>query len=358
MYTRTFDPTMGRIPQSRPRLRPYLQRQLRLLVGNNHTSQGLHLDPESLPPPEHPPWANLLGPLADAGPGTTVGLLVDVLRPPGGASAREGVLDDLSSHYGIPVEECLRACLDWESWSVAEWNAADRSDPEGLRDFYREVTSWSFDLLWYAYLQAEGHALPMPVLVADFLAGRGVRRGVAVDFGSGVGVTSQVFDALGWETVAADVADGLLAFAEYRLVRRGAHTAFVNLNEKALDIEADAITAFDVLAHVPDLDETVRELHSLLRPGGWLFATFDARPDGADTSAWHLYDEEWDMCWRTERAGFVQRAKLGAIRCYQRVEPGTHRMAKARAAAVHANPALLAARRVARQAERRLRTSE
>jgi len=355
MYTRSFDPTLGGIPPLIDRSRSYLLRKIRLLIGNSHGSQGLHIDPESTPPPDVPRWSEGITSLEGADLSPSMHLLADALRPPDGGTVREGVLGDLSDHYGLTVEECLAACLDWETWSVAEWSAADRSDPDGLRDFYRELTSWSFDLIWYAYLQAEGYALPMPVLVADFLAGRGVRRGVQVDFGSGVGVTSQVFDALGWETVAADIADGLLEFAEYRLRRRDARTSFVNLNHETIDVRADAITAFDVLAHVPDFDETIGELHQLLRPNGWLFATFDARPSGAAESAWHLYDEEWDMCWRTERAGFVQRDTIGAIRCYQRVEPGTHRFAKARAAAVHANPALLAARRFARQAERRLR---
>lgn len=356
MYTRTFDPTLGKIPRHRTWTRSALRNRARLLIGNTHDSQGRHVDPEAEPRPPRR-WQHEVVRRHDNRSTPPLDLLADALVPPDGGTPREGVLDDLSRHYGLTVDDCLRACLDWEAWSVEEWKAADRSDGQGLRDFYRELTSWSFDLLWYAYLQAEGYALPMPVLVADFLAEQGLHQGVQLDFGSGVGVTSQVFDALGWDTVAADVADRLLAFAEYRLQRRGARTRFVNLNEERLDIVADAITAFDVLAHVPDLDATVRELHSILRPGGWLFATFDARPGGTDTSAWHLYDEEWDMCWRTERVGFVQRAALGTIRCYQRVEPGTHRLAKARAAALHANPVLLAGRRAARQLEQRLRQS-
>lgn len=354
MYTPSPDPTLGRLPRSWPRIRSRVRRQVRLLIGNTTSSQGRHLDPLETPLPDHRYWIEGTSRNGHES-GTTMRLMSDALRPPGGGSAREGVLDDLSNHYGLTSDECLRACLDWEAWSIDEWNAADRSDEEGLRDFYRELTSWSFDLLWYAYLQAEGYEQPMPVVVADFLARHGQRGGVQLDFGSGVGVTSQVFDGLGWDTAAADVADGLLAFAEFRLQRRGARTRFINLNEEPLSVRADAVTAFDVLAHVPDIDATVKELHDLIRPGGWLFATFDTRPEGDVAAAWHLYDEEWDMCWRTERVGFVQRATLGPIRCYQRVDPGTHRFAKARAAAVHANPALLAARRTARQLEQRVR---
>jgi hypothetical protein len=95
-------------------------------------------------------------------------------------------------------------------------------------------------------------------------------------------------------------------------------------------------------------------LWQALTPSGWLFATLDPRVE-APESAWHLYDEEWDMCWRLERAGFAQRAMIGPIRCYQRVEPGTFaaRWNLVRGALYHRNPLLLGLRRAARALERR-----
>lgn len=139
---------------------------------------------------------------------------------PGVADVRAAVLDDLSSYTGLPPDQCVERCQNWESWSVEEWFAADRSDMGGLTDFYRTTESWAFDLLWYAYLQAEGYGYPTSVLALRAVAGRGHGR-VHLDFGSGVGVTSQLFARAGYETTLADLSTSLLDFARYRLSRRG-----------------------------------------------------------------------------------------------------------------------------------------
>ena len=327
-----------------------VKRRARQLVGTSYTAQGEHLDPLNGPPPPFTGWSRdeieaFHSPEMDA--------FRAGLPPADGGSIRDGVVGDLSTFYDLPPDECARRAVNWEAWSVDEWSSADRSTPDGLRQFYRTTASWSFDLLWYAYLQAEGYGEPMSVTVARFLRDRGVRSGVHLDFGSGVGATSQLFEAMGFETTLADVADGMLAFARFRLERRGSSATFLNLNHDELPTARfDAVTAFDVLAHVPDLDVSLDALWRSIKPGGWLFATFDVRPATAE-SAWHLYDEEWDLCAQVLEAGFTQRAGLGTVRCYQRLDQRTS--ARWRAAALYRNPVLRAARRGARSLEVRLR---
>lgn len=317
---------------------------LRHLIPPVVAAQGSHPDPTSSPPPDRSWWvpaeiAALQSPLMEQ--------FRKALRPPGGGDVRAGVLEDLTGFYGVDDATAVRRALDWEQWSVEEWNAGDRSGPEGLREFYRSTESWGYDLLWYAYLQAEGYAPPLSVVAAQFLRTRGERSGAHLDLGSGVGVTSQLFAALGYKTTLADVAERLFDFARYRLDRRGVPAEFLNLNHSAIPEEAfDVVTAFDVLAHVPDLPETMRSLHRAIRPSGWLLATFDVREEAPET-AWHLYDEEWDLCWAVVSAGFTQRARIGQIRCYQRVEPGEGSQLGARL--IYRNPVLRGIRRVGRK---------
>jgi len=320
------------------------------LIGPIYTAQGDHLDPTTAPPPTFDGWTAAD---AEAFLSAEMEAFRTGLRPPGGGEVRDGVVADLSAFYELTPEECVARALTWEEWSVEEWSTQDRSTPEGLRDFYRSTASWSFDLLWYAYLQSEGYGPPMSVAVVRFLADRGVRTGSHLDFGSGAGVTSQLFEELGFATTLADVADGLLAFARSRLERRSSGARFINLNEAELPVdEFDVVTAFDVLAHVPDLPATLGSLRGSIRPGGWLFATFDVRAVSAE-SAWHLYDDDWELCANVVEAGFLQRGRLGTIRCYQRVEPSAGTRVRARW--VYRNPALLWLRRVARTAEFRRR---
>jgi SAM-dependent methyltransferase len=262
---------------------------------------------------------------------------------------RAGVLDDLSTFFELPPEECLRRCLHWEDISVAEWQAGDRSSREGLLDFYRSLTSWSFDLAWYCYLQTEGYAIPTSVMVARFLRTAGRTGGCHLDFGSGAGATSQLFGRLGYETALADISKPLLDFARFRLDRRGDAASYLDLVSAELETEHyDVITALDTLVHVPDLGETARDLHRALRPGGWLFANFDVRPS-SDENAWHLYDDDLALRWTVQRAGFEQRAVLdGFTHCYQKVDPTgwRHQARGARDALVLRNPVRRHARRV------------
>jgi len=242
------------------------------------------------------------------------------LRLPGGAGARAAVLEDLSGYSGLTPDQCVERCRDWESWSVREWFAADRSGPDGVTDFYRTTESWAFDLLWYAYLQAAGYAYPTSVLALRAVAGRG--RGRAhLDFGSGVGVTSQLFARAGYETTLADVSTSLLDFARYRLSRRGQAARFIDLNDEKLETgRYDVITALDTLTHIPDLAEVVAGLHGALRPGGWLVANFDVRPPSPQNAPF-LYQDDLDLRAMLHRAGFAPSGRFGGYMTYRRADP-------------------------------------
>ena len=253
--------------------------------------------------------------------------------------------------HGMDAEQCVRRCVDWEAWSVEEWSAADRSTPEAITDFYRTTESWAFDLLWYAYLQAEGYGVPESVVAVRFLARRahGPRH---LDFGSGVGVTSQLFARCGYQTDLADISTSLLRFAEFRLSRRGEQARYLDLNDTELEpARYDVITALDTLAHVPDIDATAATLHASLRPGGWLITNFDVRPPSQE-NAWHLYDDDLGLRASVQRAGFELAGHPGELMAYRRVDPASSRQRAlvARDRALLTSPPRRLLRRAARQA--------
>jgi SAM-dependent methyltransferase len=240
-----------------------------------------------------------------------------------GKDPRRSVLSELAEYHGESLDESYRKCIDWETLSVAEWKAADRSTPEGVQDFYDTTTSWRYDLAWYGYLQAVGHAFPQPIAAVRFLRRQGV-GGKLLEFGSGIGLNGQVFDRLGFEVTIADISKPLLDYAIWRNARHGADVRPLNLNTEELPAAAfDVATAFDTLTCVRDFDEAAQRLHRALKPGGWLIANFDTRaPD--DASAWHLQDNALSLDFRLKRTGFVKQHVIGGfIGCYQRVDPDT-----------------------------------
>ncbi len=281
--------------------------------------QGVHPDPGD---PETPPvdpeiWSKAQ---QQAFASAEMELFRACLRLPGAPDVRAAVLDDLSSYSGLPPDECVGRCRNWESWSVEEWLAADRSGTDRSTNFYRTTESWAFDLLWYAYMQTEGYGYPTSVLALRAIAGRGNGR-AHLDFGSGVGVTSQLFARAGYETTLADISTSLLDFARHRLSRRGEAARFIDLNDEKLETDRyDVITALDTLVHVPDLADVVAGLHGALRPGGWLVTNFDVRPPSPE-NAWHLYEDDVDLRAIVHRAGFAPSGRFGQYVAYRRVDP-------------------------------------
>jgi SAM-dependent methyltransferase len=251
------------------------------------------------------------------------------LIAPGTADARAGVLDDLSSYSGLTPDECVRRCVDWERWSVTEWQSGDRSTPDGLRDFYRTTQSWAFDLLWYAYLQDAGLRHPVSVAIAVDLGAPVGRR--HLDLGAGAGATGHTFGMLGFDSWMADVSTTLLDFVRHRFERRGLTAPLIDLNTSNVDdLPADAtgsrrrwdvVTAIDVLAHVDDLDDLYRRLHRSMSDGGLLYANFDVRPSKEGGNAWHLHDDELRLRFQLHRAGFEPVASIdGMVVKYRRVD--------------------------------------
>jgi 2-polyprenyl-3-methyl-5-hydroxy-6-metoxy-1,4-benzoquinol methylase len=272
--------------------------------------QGRHVDPED--PAAHPPpsvrWTEAQ---RRAKTSATMNAFADALRPPGRGSVRDGVIGDLAAYHGLTADQVVQRCLHWERDSVREWQRAERASAAGLAQFYDTVQSWSFDLLWYAYLQSAGYGYPASVIVADRIGGSagGARL---LDLGSGVGVTAQLFASLGYDVTLADVSAPLLAFARWRLERRGVRASYVHLPAELGEATYDVITAIDVMAHVPGAADTARRLHRALRTGGVFVANFDVRRR-SPANASHLYEDDLPLRWVVQRAGFSPVALIDGV---------------------------------------------
>ena len=304
-----------------------------------HLKQGEHIDP--LAPGYVPPDPSEM---ADAWKAALVSrehrLYRQALLLPGITDPRAAVLDDLSAYYQLDPAECVERCINWEAWSVREWSEADRSTPEGMRAFYNSTKSWSFDLVWYAYLQAVGAMYPGAVIASRALLPP-TQAPRCLDFGSGAGDLAQLLTVLGYSVDLADVSRTLLNFARWRLERRGQAAGYLDLNDTSLpEGEYDAVLAKDVLVHVPDFEATVRDLHRALRSGGLLIASFDTRPPSPE-NAWHLYSDDMQLRHTLQDVGFEQVGSMdGHLFVYQQVEADSpaHLIRKGRNAVMFGPP--------------------
>ena len=271
-----------------------------------------HPDPESLPAPDRRAWSPVQT-AAFASPEMELyraALLTEEIR-----EVRSAALDDLGAYFD-------RGYFDRRQ--------RPEEDP---------CPAWSVNLLWYAHLQAEGHAYPMSTVIAR-RARDLAPLGEHLDFGSGAGLTSQLFRALGYDTTLADLPE-LLSFARFRLERRGLRARYIDLTRDSLPTARyDVVTAIDTLMFVPDLASTARKLRRAMRSGGVLFANFDVGPM-SENGGWPVQERRVArLRWQLQRAGFERESWLDGVGVYRAVamQGASHALRGARDAVLLLNP--------------------
>jgi 2-polyprenyl-3-methyl-5-hydroxy-6-metoxy-1,4-benzoquinol methylase len=260
--------------------------------------QGLHPDPLEERPDDSvwsPRWRRAMQSL-------DLVLYQSGLLRGGCEDVRASVLEELSWYYGVSEEEARQRCIHQEELSLLEWDQAMRQSGTPA-SFYESTEAWAFDLLWYAYLQAEGFHFPNAVVIAGAMPDR-LRDagGDLLDFGSGVGDAAQLFTRLGFRVTCADISPSLLEFARWRLEQRGEPIQYLDLRRRRLPEAAhDVILAIDCLALVPDFAATAGELHQALRTGGLLFCNFDCNEP---IMPWAEQTDDVQLYWQLQRTGF------------------------------------------------------
>jgi SAM-dependent methyltransferase len=185
---------------------------------------------------------------------------------PGETDLLASGVSELADYFGISRREAERRAAEAVHRTRDAWNAAPRRTREEIEGFYNGSQDYIFELVhWHATLtEAETLANVSALEVAERL---GVRR--YLDFGGGVGANLLLFATAGIEVADADISDALLAFARWRLQRRGLHASFIDLKTESLpEGHFDLLTAVDVLEHVPDPVATLDAALRALTPRG------------------------------------------------------------------------------------------
>ena len=238
---------------------------------------------------------------------------VDAERDP-----MDAVLEELAEYFAIDVEEARRRTIEWETESVEQWHSADRSDEAAVTEFFRSQTSWIFDTMRYHAEQCVGDAFPQSVEVAAALPIS--PPGQHLDFGAGPGTSSLFFHELGWEITVADLSSSFLEFSRWRIGRRGIEARYIDTGVETLPPNTfDLVTAFDVLAHVPDATTTLRDVRSSMRPGGVLVFNIDDRPR-THTTEYHFYEHHYPVLRDLRSLGFTSLGRIRPFYVYRRCE--------------------------------------
>ena len=190
----------------------------------------------------------------------------EALLLPGETDLLASGVRELSEFYGISREEALERARNGVRASRDAWNAAPRRTGEEIVAFYDQCEDYVFEHVHWHSTLTEGETLAN-VAILEYARAAGVRR--YLDLGGGVGANLILFARAGMEVADADVSGPMMAFAKWRLERRGLKGEFLDLKRDSLPLSRfDLLTAVDVLEHVTDPVKTLGAALSSLVPGG------------------------------------------------------------------------------------------
>jgi 2-polyprenyl-3-methyl-5-hydroxy-6-metoxy-1,4-benzoquinol methylase len=195
---------------------------------------------------------------------------------PGETDLVQSSLRELAEYFALSSEAARQACERALADSRREWEASPRRTPEQVLDFYRSTRSYIFEHIWWHATDVETNSGNIAILDCAL----GQRRRDYLDFGSGVGANAILFAQHGMSVTLADVSQTMLAFARWRLARRGLQAAFIDLNQQGLPKSRfDVVTAVDVFEHLARPGVEIARLAASLRTGGLMVFNDGTGPD-------------------------------------------------------------------------------
>lgn len=189
---------------------------------------------------------------------------------------------DLTTYLGQPIEAIAQQYWRYrETGDVQAQERVARADTETpIMAYYQSTPHYLYEL---SYWEASREKQAWFQVLARACRRYGLRR--VLDYGGGVGGACLFLRRHGFACDYLDVAGKTFEYAGWRFARHGATAVQFNILEGWPPAPYDAVMAWDVLEHVFDLEDTVRRIAGLLRPGGW----FLSKSTFADASAGHLH---------------------------------------------------------------------
>jgi SAM-dependent methyltransferase len=191
------------------------------------------------------------------------------LAPPGrNEPPLVSLLEDWGEFSGLDWPTMLRRVHSSHEEVAEEFEKLRPSAAQAVAELYNETETLIPLLLWWH--GTDLNPARCATGAARVMSAAGVGR--VLDFGCGIGSTALVLAEGGHEVVLADVAEGPLRFADWRMRRRGHEAGVVRLLDTPLEDAAEAsyqgVTAFDVFEHLTEIRPSLEQIDRVLAPGG------------------------------------------------------------------------------------------
>lgn len=202
----------------------------------------------------------------------------EALMLPGFTDLYESLVQEISNYNGMKPAE-VKIYFDHATEALARlWESGPYTPPEAIHKFY-ESPHYIFELMAWHSLREDNTPLAY-VMALEFA--QQIKCHAHLDFGSGVGSGTILFDRYGIYSHFCDVSQTLLKFSHWRMTDvRKKPSSSVNLRiENVPRCMFNLITAMEVFEHLAYPLETLEHLYNALTPGGYLFIQLSScKPD-------------------------------------------------------------------------------
>ncbi len=198
--------------------------------------------------------------------------------------AAPAVFQDLTTYLQQSLEQIAARYWVYRTTEdlAAQARVAQATDAATVDAYYAVTTHYLYELsYWEASREKQGWFRVLTLAARTY----GLNR--ILDFGGGVGGLSLFLSACGVQCGHLDVPGRTSEYAAWRFARHERSIAIHDATRTATLPHStyDAVVAWDVLEHMFDLDEALRSVTTLLRPGGW----FLSNSTFADAGGNHLH---------------------------------------------------------------------
>lgn len=152
-----------------------------------------------------------------------------------------------------------------------EWNSMkiDQNNAQEVMSFYAQTEGYMPELTIIASTEDKQR-------LCRFVIGYCLKNNIKkiVDYGCGVGQISIVGALNGLNMTAVDIEGKTFDFTKWKFKKYGLNVKTIGIkNDTPLKEKYDAMTCFEVLQHVPDVEKTLEHFHESLNENGLLLIT-------------------------------------------------------------------------------------
>lgn len=174
------------------------------------------------------------------------------------------IIQDIAFYFNISEKEVVWLAKRAEKFHCLFWKILNPKTKEEINNFYQSTPFYIFELAFW-HMKKSQRSFRQEIIKWA--------KGNVLDFGAGLGDLSLALKKRGFNVDYADISGKTFNFAKWLFQKRGFQIKMIDLSKEKLSKQYETIYCIDVVEHLVDPKEMLRDLAGCLKSGGRLIIT-------------------------------------------------------------------------------------